>query len=129
LGAWWWKIGAAGLVATVLTALVLLLAPQAPHGLENGNFENDCCGSLRLHDGEMILNGKVATSYTVGRDASGPYVRPLSYVGSLKDIGFEIDGARPASKLRLDRMPNPTNLLVQGGRETYIFKRQPVAFP
>src|SRR4051812_41346572 len=121
----WWRIGAAGIVAIlILTAPVALLKTPLPQGLENGSFVNDCCGSLTLHDGQMILNDKPATRYTVGRDAGGPYVLPRHYVGGFDEIGFEIDGARPAAKLRLDRLPNPTNVLVHGGRKTYIFKRQ-----
>jgi hypothetical protein len=93
--------------------------------LENGSFENDCCGSLTLRDGDMVLNDKTTTGYTVGRDARGAYVLPTNYVGGLEDVGFEIDGARPPIKLRLDRIPNPMNLAVQGGRKTYTFKRRP----
>jgi hypothetical protein len=124
-----WKIGAAGIVVVALTALVLLSRPSAPRGLENGSFVNDCCGSLRLQDGALILNGKEATRYTVGRDARGAYVLPRRYVGGMDNIGFEIDGSRPATKLRLDRIPNPTNVLVPGGRATFIFERRPGAFP
>jgi hypothetical protein len=121
-----WKIGAAGVAALVmLITLVILARPPAPSEVENGSFENDCCGSLTLRDGAMILNDKPTIRYTVGRDANGPYILPRSYVGGLDGIGFEIDGSRPTAKLRLDRLPDPTTLLVQGGRTTYMFKRQP----
>ena len=121
----WWIIGAAGIIALVVTGLVVLSRPPASSGLENGSFENDCCGSLTLRDGDMILNEKTTTGYTVGTDARGAYVLPNNYVGGLEDVGFEIDGARPPIKLRLDRIPNPTNLVIQGGRKTYLFKRSP----
>jgi|EndMetStandDraft_2_1072991.scaffolds.fasta_scaffold275574_1 hypothetical protein len=121
-----WKIGTAGVIAVVtVTTLVILSKPPAPSGVENGSFGNDCCGSLTLRDGAMILNDKPTTRYTVGRDAKGPYILPRSYVGGLDGVGFEIDGSRPTAKLRLDRLPHPTTLLVQGGRTTYMFKRQP----
>ena len=120
-----WKIGIMGIVAVAVPVLVLLFEPSAPGGLENGSFLNDCCGSLRLRDGEVILNDKLATRYTVGRDGRGYYVLPRSYVGGLEDIGFEIDGSRPAAKLRLDHIPNPTILMVGGGGKTYLFERRP----
>lgn len=120
---------AAGMATAVLTTLFVSLKPPSSSGFENGSFVNDCCGSLRLHDGEMMLNDKVAARYTVGRDARGAYVLPRTYVGSLEGIGFEIDGARRATKMRLDRIPDPTNILVQGGTKKYVFKRQPAISP
>jgi hypothetical protein len=119
-------MGAALILAIVVTVLVALLKTPAPNGLENGSFENDCCGSLRLRDGDMLLNDRLMTHYTVGRDARGPYVLPSSYVGGLDGIGFEIDGARAVTKLRLDRFPNPTSLLLQVGGKTYTFKKRQV---
>jgi hypothetical protein len=115
-----------------VVALAALLVPPragAPVVLENGTFVHDCCGSLRLHDGEIILNEKAAISYTVGRDERGPYVLPRSYVGSYDEIGLQIDGARPATKLRLDRVSDPTSLLVPGERGTYVFRRSPGRSP
>jgi hypothetical protein len=127
-GARYWKMGAAGIATAVTAALIVLFKPPAPSGQENGSFVNDCCGTLRLQDGEMILNDKPATRYTAGRDARGPYILPRSYVGGLENIGFEIDGSRPASKLRPDRIPGPTTLLVPGSGKAYLFKRQPAIF-
>jgi hypothetical protein len=98
-------MGAAGIVAIVLlTALLLVRKPSPPSGLENGDFANDCCGSLTLREGQIILNGKSATSYTIGHDADGFYILPRNYVGGFDEIGFEIDGSRPAVGLRLDRI-------------------------
>lgn len=122
LGAAYWTIGAALIVAVVVTVSIFLLKTPASNGMENGSFEHDCCGSLRLRDGDMLLNDHPATHYTVGRDARGAYVLPSSYVGGLEGIGFEIDGARPVTKLRLNRLPNPTSLMVQGGGKTYMFR-------
>jgi hypothetical protein len=119
-------MGAALILAVVVAMSVFLLKTPASSGLENGSFENDCCGSLRLRDGDMLFNDHQATHYTVGRDARGAYVLPSSYVGGLDGIGFEIDDARPVTKLRLDRVPNPTSLLVQGGGKTYMFKKRQV---
>jgi hypothetical protein len=125
-GGRYWKIGAALILPIVVTVLVALLKTPAPHGLENGSFENDCCGSLRLRDGDLLLNDQPATHYTVGQDARGAYVLPSRYVGGLDGIGFEIDGARPVTKLRLDRVPNPTSLLLRGDGKTYMFKKRQV---
>ncbi|WP_162875536.1 hypothetical protein [Sphingomonas crusticola] len=124
-----WTIGAAGVVAVVLTALIVLMKPSAPRGWENGSFLNDCCGGLTLHDGEMALNGKPATRYTIGRDAGGFYVLPRFYVGGMDNLGFEIDGSRPAAKLRLDRLPDPQEVQVPGARETFLFERRPGVVP
>ena len=86
-------------------------------------FANDCCGTLELHDSAMILNGKQATRYIVGRDGQGPYVLPKAYVGGYETIGFEIDGSRPVARLRLDRLPHPTSVQLYGYGKAYIFKR------
>jgi hypothetical protein len=119
-----WKIGAVGTAAVFLATLALLYRPAAQVGYENGMFPNDCCGTLELRDGGMILNDKQAIRYIVGHDARGPYVLPRAYVGGFEQIGFEIDGTRPATKLRLDRLPHPTRILLYEGSRPYIFKRK-----
>lgn len=117
------KIGAAGTAAVILATWAVLHRPILPAGQENGVFANDCCGTLELRDGAMILNDKQATRYKVGRDAQGPYVLPRAYVGGYEQIGFEIDGSRPVARLRLDRLPHPTRIQLYGGSKAYIFKR------
>ncbi|HEX8573659.1 MAG TPA: hypothetical protein VF759_13015 [Allosphingosinicella sp.] len=75
---------------------VLLLRPAPASGLENGRFEADCCGTIELRDGEMLLNGRQTVRYDVGRDSQGPYLLPRTYyVGGLDARGFEVDGTRP----------------------------------
>ena len=118
-----WKIGAAGTVIVILATWAFLHRPIQPVGQENGVFANDCCGTLELRNGAMILNDKQATRYTVGRDARGPYVLPQAYVGGYEAIGFEVDGSRPVARLRLDRLPHPGRIQLYGYGKAYIFKR------
>jgi hypothetical protein len=115
--------------AAILAALILTHIPIGRAGHENGVFENNCCGTLELRDGTMILNGKPSIRYTVGLDARGPYILPRAYVGSFEQIGFEIDGARPATRLRLDRLPRPSSILLYGGGKPYIFARNDYVRP
>ena len=123
-----WKWGAAG-TAAILAALALTHLPARKAGHENGVFENNCCGTLELRDGMMILNGKPSIRYNVGQDIRGPYILPRAYVGSFEQIGFEIDGARPATRLRLDRLPRPSRILLYGGSKPYIFARNDYVRP
>ena len=118
LDSFWWRIGAAGAVALVLTGLVMVLKNAGAAWVGEWQLRKRLLWELGLHDGEMVLNDKAAIPYTVGRDTDGAYILPRTYVGSFQEIGFEIDGSRPAIKLRLDRISNPTNLLVQGGSKT-----------
>jgi hypothetical protein len=109
---------------------VVLLWPAPASGLENGRFEADCCGTLELRDGEMLLNGRETLRYDVGRDSRGPYLLPRTYyVGGLEDRGFEVDGTRPALKLRLDRLPGPQTLLLPADGPDFLMKRAPSRSP
>lgn len=119
-----WKIGAAGIVAVLLATWAFLDRPALPPGPEDGLFANDCCGTLELRNGAMILNDKRATRYTLGRDAHGPYVLPEAYIGGYEQVGFEVDGSRPVARLRLDRLPHPTRIQLYGYGKAYIFKRK-----
>jgi len=119
------------LVAAVAALLVagaafLLLRPAGTSGLENGRFEADCCGTVELRDGEMRLNGGRKVRYDVGRDSGGPFLLPRTYyVGGLADRGFEVDGTRPALKLRLDRLPRPETILLPADGPDFLLKRRP----
>ena len=95
---------------------------------ENGTFENDCCGTIKLVDGKMLLNDTQVVRYTVEKDAKGPYILPDAFVGIVRYQGFEVDGTRSTRKLRLDRLPQPTKIeLYEGvGVTPYVFgKRLP----
>ncbi|HEU0098724.1 MAG TPA: hypothetical protein VFQ67_08095 [Allosphingosinicella sp.] len=105
---------------------IVLLRPAPASGLENGRFEADCCGTLELRDGEMLLNGRQTVGYDVGRDSRGPYLLPRTYyVGGLDARGFEVDGTRPALKLRLDRLPGPRTIQLPADGPDFLLKRRP----
>jgi len=116
----------AGMVAVSIAALLLLFFayPKEPvvKAGENGTFANDCCGTIQLSDGEMLLNDQQTVRYTVAKDAKGPYILPKTYVGV---VGYEVDGTRSTVKLRLDRLPGPTSIVLYWGAAPYVFTRQP----
>jgi hypothetical protein len=115
-----------GMVAAGIVVLLLLFVflnePVAKAG-ENGTFANDCCGTIKLSDGKMLLNNQQTLRYTVAKDAKGPYILPYTYVGVVRDEGFEMDGSRSTIKLRLDRLPWPTRIVLYDGLRPYIFTR------
>jgi hypothetical protein len=113
------------LAAAILLPLAyFLLRPAPAAGTENGAFAADCCGTLRLENGRMLLNGRQSVRYSVGRDAAGPYVLPAAYVGAFEDEGFEVDGTRPTVKLRLDRLPAPRTITLYHGTKPLTFERE-----
>jgi hypothetical protein len=115
----------AGFAGTGAILLGLLMHKPAQAGdVVDGIFAHDCCGTLALQSGRMVINNKQAIAYTIARDETGPYITPVTYVGPWEDRGFEVDGTRPAVKMRLDRLPKPTSLVLVAGRSTYIFKRE-----
>lgn len=118
-------LACAGLLLAVLLILLWPHGTRLPPGRENGLFENDCCGTLELRDGSMILNGRQKLRYQLGRDGSGPYVLPKTYVGAFEDKGIEIDGTRPVTRLRLDRLPRPERILLYEGPKPFAFERKP----
>ena len=113
--------------AVILFMLATFLLWRAPGSLDaaDGSFAHDCCGTIRLDHGRMFLNEKQAVAYSVGQDAAGPYILPKTYVGAFEDMGFELDGTRPALKLRLDRLPDPSGVLMFEGGKRYVLKRLP----
>jgi hypothetical protein len=117
-------LAAAAAAAAALLAAALLLAPASRADAVEGSFANDCCGTLRLEGGRIFLEGKPAVTYTIGRDAAGPYILPSTYVGPWEEQGFEIDGTRPALKIRLDQLPAPQRLTVGNGKDRWLFKRE-----
>jgi hypothetical protein len=115
-------MGAAG-IAVLLLLFVFSNKPVVKAG-ENGTFANDCCGTVQLSDGKMLLNEQETVRYTVAKDATGPYVLPKTYVGIAPYQGFEVDGTRSTVKLRLDRLPRPTRIVLYWGAAPYVFTRQ-----
>ena len=118
----------AGIVAS-LVLLVFFNQPVVMAG-ENGTFANDCCGTVKLLDGKMLLNDQLTVRYTVARDAKGPYILPRTYVGVVLYEGFDVDGTRSRVKLRLDRLPGPTRIVLYEGLRPYVFSKQrPLSSP
>ena len=120
-----WIIAGIALAAAMLLLFFFVLHKPAVSAGENGIFANDCCGTMQLTDGKMLLNDQQTVRYTVGRDAQGPYLLPNAYVGARADEGFEVDGTRPVIKLRLDRLPGPTKIQLYEGQTGYVFRLQP----
>jgi hypothetical protein len=120
-----WPIGLAASTGVAVLALVLLLSkPATPADVANGLFAHDCCGTLSLRDGRMILNQTKAVRYKIARDKAGLYIIPETYVGPFEYKGFEVDGARPPIKLRLDHLSRPQSIVLIEGRTSFVFKRK-----
>ena len=115
--------GAAALVAVAAAAFLLMRGPPPSHG-EDGYFENDCCGTVTLAQGRLTLNGSQNVPYDIGRDGTGPYLLPHTYVGAFEDVGFEVDGTQPARKLRLDRLPGPQTIQLPMGTRAFVFRKK-----
>src|SRR5919199_2462623 len=119
---WTVAVIVAALGGLSLILFAFLTKPVADFG-ESGTFANDCCGTIELSHGKMLLNGQGSVRYTVGHDARGPYILPGTSVGVVQDEGFDIDGTRSAAKLRLDRLPRPTKITLHEGLRPYVFTR------
>ena len=118
------SVVAAGTV--LLIALLVFLPKPVVYAGEDGLFANDCCGTVNLANGEMLLNDQKTVSYSVAKDANGPYILPRSDVGVVADQGLDVDGTRSVRKLRLDRLPEPTRITLHEGLTPYVFtKRSP----
>ena len=112
---------AAGTVL-LIAFLIFLRKPVVDAG-ESGLFAADCCGTVKLADGEMLLNDQKTISYSVAIDADGPYILPRYDVGIVADQGLDVDGTRSVRKLRLNKLPEPTKLTLYEGLTPYVFKR------
>lgn len=127
----WQRNRSAVMTATILTALLLALAllfayrpGSSVQAGEDGTFANDCCGTVELSAGRMLLNGRQTMRYSVARDQRGPYVLPRFYVGVVSYEGLDVDGTRSVARLRLDRLPFPTRITLHEGLKPYVFTRQ-----
>ena len=117
------SIGGVAAGTVLLIALFVFLRKPVVDAGANGLFANDFCGTIKLTDGEMLLNDQQTISYIVGRDADGPYILPRFDVGVVSDQGLDVDGTRSVRKLRLDRLPSATKLTLHEGLTPYVFKR------
>jgi hypothetical protein len=116
------SIGVVAAGTVLLIALLVFLRKPVVDAGEAGLFANDCCGTVKLADGEMLLNDQQTVSYSVARDADGPYILPRFDVGIVADQGLDVDGTRSVRKLRLDRLPAPTKITIYEG-SPYVFTR------
>jgi hypothetical protein len=119
-----WIIASIAGAGIVLVAVLFVLSnkPVVTAG-EDGIFENDCCGTIKLSGGKMLLNDQQTVRYTVTRDANGPYILPRTYVGVVLDEGFAVDGTTSAVKLRLDKLPQPNRIVLYEGLRPYAFTK------
>jgi hypothetical protein len=106
----------------LIAFLIFLRKPVVDAG-EAGLFANDCCGTVKLAAGEMLLNDRQTVSYSVARDVDEPYILPRFDVGIVADQGLDVDGTRSVRKLRLDRLPAPNKLTLYEGSVPYIFQK------
>jgi hypothetical protein len=115
----------AAIIALLIVAMIgfYWLGPSSPEDQANGLFANDCCGDVQLRDGVLSV-AEISIGYTVGRDATGPFVMPERFVGTWEDRGIQIDGSRPAVKLRLDRLPAPRAIRLYDFGRSYVFRRK-----
>jgi hypothetical protein len=119
----WIIVGMVG--AGIAASLFFLTLPHQPavKAGEDGTFANDCCGTIKLADGKMLLNDQQVVRYTVARDGAGPYLLPHTYVGVVPYEGFDVDGTRSILKLRFDRLPAPNRIELYDGSTPYSFTR------
>jgi hypothetical protein len=119
----WLLVGGAGIAAALLIAFLLFgRAPAAPRP-EDGIFANDCCGTVTLDRGRLVVGGQ-KIRYEIGRDEKGAFLLPDTYVGPYEDRGFEVDGTTPALKIRPDALPRPTSLALEAYGKVFVFKRE-----
>ena len=122
-------LAAAGVAAAaVLLAWVFLGNRGAPAAAvgdgADGDYWHDCCGTIELRRGELVLEGAERVSYTIAKDGAGHYLLPDTYVGTWEHRGFEVDGSRPPLKLRLDKFPKPERVVLPAASGSYSFKRE-----
>ncbi len=121
------RIGVAlTLTVSILSALFVLHERRLSANVANGTYNNDCCGKIVLSGGTMILGdkGEQSVGYVIESDQKGPFILPRFYVGTWEDRGFQMDGSRPALRLRLDKLPAPSAIQLYDGRKSYVFTRQ-----
>ena len=124
-GARWTGLAAAVALLGTGAAALLLRDPGLPSDSADGAYVHDCCGTIVLKNGEMVLNGAKTVGYVVDRDESGPYILTDKFVGTWEERGFEIDGSRPPLKMHLDTIPRPSTIKFSDVRTSHLFKRKP----
>jgi hypothetical protein len=118
----WILAAAMAIVAAIAIAVFLMRGTPAVARPEDGLFANDCCGEVALDKGRIVLGGQ-RIGYEIGRDGQGPFILPSRYVGPYEDRGFEVDGTRPALKLRPDTLPRPESIAMEAYGKIFVFRR------
>ena len=98
--------------------------PRLPVGTADGTYANPCCGSIRLHNGQMVFDRGQTVSYVVEHDKVGRYVLPSSYVGVWSGKAVQVDRSANPLKLRLDDATRPTRIELLSGSAALDFKRE-----
>ncbi len=97
--------------------------PRLPIGTADGTYANPCCGSIRLHNGQMIFGRGQIVSYVVEHDKVGRYVLPTSYVGVWSGKAVQANRSANPLKLRLDDATRPTTIELLSESAGFDFKR------
>jgi hypothetical protein len=119
-----WILAAAALAAAALALFLLLREPRLRLADADGAYWHDCCGTLELRGGELVLEGRKKVAYALEEDEQGVFVLPATFVGTWEDRGFEVDGTRPPVPLRLDKFPKPERIVLPAPRGSYSFRRE-----
>jgi len=62
----------------VLSAYLSRWSPHPATAGENGIYSNDCCGTIELAGGDMLLNGRETVEYNLPRNAEGAVIQGRS---------------------------------------------------
>jgi hypothetical protein len=73
-------IGSGSTSIALLVALAFVRHGPSGKAGEKHILANDCCGTVELAEGTMLLNGKQRVRYTMAKDAEGAYVLPRTSV-------------------------------------------------
>jgi hypothetical protein len=120
----YWAGTGFGLVILAICMVLFLREPAIAVTAANGTYVNDCCGELLVRDGNLSFGTEKSVSFAIGRDESGPFILPATYIGPWEESGFEVDGSRPPLKLRLDALPNPATIELYAAGHPYSFKKK-----
>lgn len=86
---------------------------ELPVGTANGTYENGCCGTIQLKNGQMSFHGNYM-GYVIKQDKVGVYVLPANYVGVRDGRTVEFEHDTGALILRLNDRGHPKKLELMG---------------
>jgi hypothetical protein len=97
--------------------------PRLPVGTADGTYVNSCCGSVKLHNGQMVFGRGQMVSYVVEHDKVSRYVLPKSYVGVWNGKAVQADRSASPLKLRLGDATRPESIGLLSQSAAFDFKR------